>query len=59
MIGRRAKALAEADGFEWNLTFRHDPHYQPKSRGAFLSADRRRQYLDRARAEFHKETGNA
>jgi hypothetical protein len=57
-IAKRARALAEADGFAWTLSFRHDPNCQPPPQGAFLSAERRKQYMDRARAELHKQSGN-
>jgi hypothetical protein len=46
----RAKAIAAEDGFTWQLDF--DAH-GARLRGLhFLSEDRRRQYLARARDEF-------
>jgi hypothetical protein len=50
----RAKALAEQDGFAWEL------EYGPMTGGAktqgqaYLSPERKQQYLDRARADLRK-----
>jgi|GEM_PF-5807424 len=59
-IARRAKALAERDGFAWEISF------QPVIPGAkikpqpYLDDERRRQrYLNQARAELRKEGGDA
>jgi hypothetical protein len=53
----RAKAIAAEDGFTWQLDF--DAH-GARLRGLhFLSEDRRRQYLARARDEFRKKAGAA
>jgi hypothetical protein len=53
----RAKAIAAEDGFTWQLDF--DAH-GARLRGLhFLSEDRRREYLARARDEFRKQAGNA
>jgi hypothetical protein len=54
-IARRAKALAERDGFAWEISF------QPAIPGAkikpqpYLEDERRQRYLDQARAELRKE----
>ena len=54
---RRAKAIAAEDGFTGQLDF---DALGARLRGRhFLSEDRRREYLARARDEFRKGTGNA
>jgi len=59
VIAKRAKALAERDGFAWEISF------QPMIPGAkikpqpYLDEERRQQYLDQARAELRKEGGDA
>jgi hypothetical protein len=54
----RAKALANEDGFAWELEF--GAPGLPKLRGQhFLSKDRQDEYLERARLELRKETSNA
>jgi hypothetical protein len=58
-IVRRAKTLAERDGFSWELSFRPvipgaKIEFQP-----YLNNERRQRYLDQARAELLKESGNA
>jgi hypothetical protein len=57
---KRAKAAAEQDGFTWEFNF-GDPGARgiPLRGQHFLSEERRREYLDRARAELRKETGDA
>jgi hypothetical protein len=56
---RRAKALAERDGFAWELNF------QPVTPGAqampqpYLSEERRLQYLTRAQTELREESDDA
>jgi hypothetical protein len=53
----RAQAIAAEEGFTWQLDF--DAH-GARIRGLrFLSEDRRREYLVRAREEFRKKAGNA
>jgi len=57
---RRGKALAAQDGFTWELD--HTAHFAERGshRGKhFLSEDRRQEYLELARAELFKETGDA
>jgi hypothetical protein len=57
-VRRRAKALAEQDGFAWELNYR-----APNGRFAkinlqgqrYLDDEHRQQYLERARAELQKE----
>ena len=54
------KALAAQDGFTWELD--HTEHFAGRGshRGKhFLSEDRRQEYLELARAELFKETGDA
>jgi hypothetical protein len=58
-VERRAKALAEADGFAWQLELQPVRPGAKVDLQAYLSPERRQQYLDRARAELHKEAGNA
>jgi hypothetical protein len=53
----RAKTIAAADGFTWQLDF--DAHGARLRGLRFLSEDRRREYLARARDAFRKEAGNA
>jgi hypothetical protein len=49
----RAKALANEDGFEWELDFGAPGVPRAKVRGQhFLSKDRQQEYLELARAEF-------
>jgi hypothetical protein len=53
----RAKALANEDGFEWELDFGALGVRGAKLRGQhFLSKDRQQEYLERARAEFSQGT---
>ena len=55
-VVKRAKALAEQDGFAWELTM--DPPKPGKVEGKRLLDDARRQeYLARARAELEKRAG--
>jgi hypothetical protein len=57
---KRAKAAAEQDGFTWEFNFGSPGATGIPLRGQhFLSEERRRQYLDRARTELRKEGGNA
>ena len=53
---KRAKAAAAQDGFTWEFNF-GDPGARgiPLRGQHFLSEERRREYLDRARAELRKE----
>ena len=54
----RGKALAAQDGFTWELDFSFPREQRTPLRGQhFLSADRREDYLERARAELRKEKG--
>ena len=54
----RGKALAAHDGFTWELDF-SVPSAQrtPLRHQRFLSADRREDYLELARAKLREETG--
>ena len=55
----RAKALADGDGFTWELDFGAPGVPRAKLRGQhFLSKDRQEEYLERARAELRKAAGN-
>ena len=56
----RAKALANEDGFTWELDFGAPGGLGTKLRGQhFLSKDRQHEYLERARLELRKEASNA
>ena len=56
----RAKALANKDGFTWELDFGAPGVPRTKLRGQhFLSNARQQEYLERARVELRKEAGNA
>jgi hypothetical protein len=57
---KRAKAAAEQGGFTWEFNF-DDPGTRgtPLKGQRFLSEERRQEYLERARAELRKETGDA
>ena len=57
---KRAKAAAEQDGFTWEFNF-GDPGARgvPLKGQHFLSEERRQQYLERARADLRKESGDA
>jgi hypothetical protein len=54
---RRAKAVAAEDGFTWQLDYAA-PGVRLRGQH-FLSEDRRREYLARARDAFRKEAGDA
>jgi hypothetical protein len=55
---KRAKAAAEEDGFTWEFNFGLTGALGIPLRGQhFLSEDRRREYLERARAELREEAG--
>jgi hypothetical protein len=57
---KRAKALAEQDGFTWEFSFGSPGAQGVPLRGQhFLSEERRRQYTERARVELSKEASNA
>lgn len=57
---RRGKALAAVDGFTWEFEFAVPSARRAPLRGQhFLSEDRRQEYLELARAELLKETGDA
>ena len=57
---KRAKALAEQDGFTWELDFGVPGAFRaPLRRQHFLSKDRQQGYLERARAGLHNEASNA
>ena len=57
---KRAKAVAEQDGFTWEFNF-GDPGARrtPLKGQHFLSEERRQEYLERARVELRKEVGDA
>jgi hypothetical protein len=66
-IARRAKALAERDGFAWEISFqpaipgakiKPQPQPQPQPQ-PYLDDERRQRYLDQARAELRNEGGDA
>jgi hypothetical protein len=58
-ILERAKALANDDGFAWELDFGEPGLPRAKVRGQhFLSKDRQEEYLERARLELRKEVSN-
>ena len=60
VVLKRAKAAAEQDGFTWEFNFGSLRKERAPLRGQhFLSVDRRQEYLERARAELRKETGDA
>jgi hypothetical protein len=55
---KRAKAAAEQDGFTWKFHFGSLRALRTPLKGQhFLSEDRRREYLERARAELREEAG--
>lgn len=56
-VTRRAKALAEQDGFAWELNCEPIRPYEEGKGKFWLTEERRRQYLDRARTDLQKETG--
>jgi hypothetical protein len=57
---KRAKALAEQDGFTWELDFGVPGALGAPLRGQrFLSKDRQQEYLERASAELRNEASNA
>jgi hypothetical protein len=56
----RAMALANDDGFTWELDFGAPGLPRAKLRGQhFLSNDRQEEYLERARVDLRKEASNA
>ena len=56
----RAKALAEEDGFTWELDFELPGALRTPFRGQrFLNKERQQEYLGRARVELRKEASNA
>jgi hypothetical protein len=56
---KRAKAIANDDGFAWELDFGEPGLPRAKVRGQhFLSKDRQEEYLERARLELRKEVSN-
>lgn len=55
----RAKALAKKEGFAWEPDFGPAEFRAPIRGQHFLSADRQREYLERARAELRQETSSA
>jgi hypothetical protein len=56
-ILERAKALAEQDGFAWELNFvAPSTPYAPIKSQPYLSEEGRKRYLGRARMELRKET---
>ena len=55
----RAKALAERDGFTWELNFRPMVPGSKIELQRYLSDDLRQQYLIRARTELQKEADHA
>jgi hypothetical protein len=57
---KRAKALAERDGFTWELDFGVPGAFgAPLRRQHFLSREGQQEYLERARANLRKEAGDA
>ena len=59
-VPERAKALANEDGFTWELDFGAPGLPRTKVRNQhFLSKDRQEEYLERARIELLKEASNA
>jgi hypothetical protein len=54
----RAKALANEDGFTWELDYGAIGRAKLRSQ-RFLSKDRQEEYLERARADLRKEASNA
>ena len=56
----RAKALAEQDGFAWELDFGSPGVPRAKLRGQhFLSKDLQQEYLERASVDLREEASNA
>ena len=56
----RAMALANDDGFTWELDFGAPGLPRAKLRGQhFLSKERQEEYLERARVDLRKEASNA
>jgi hypothetical protein len=55
VVVRRAKALAERDGFAWELNFRPMAMTTKIELQRLVSEERRKQYLVRARDELAKE----
>ena len=56
----RAKALANEDGFAWELDFGAPGVPRTKLRGQhFLSKDRQEEYLERARVDLGQAASNA
>lgn len=58
-IERRAKALAEKDGYAWRIEFQPSRPGEKLVGHAPLTDKQRKEYLDRARAERAKEAGDA
>jgi hypothetical protein len=57
---RRAKALAEQDGFAWELNYRaRNGQHAKINLQRYLDDEHRQQYLERARAELRKEADSA
>ena len=55
----RAKALANEDGFTWELDFGAPGVPRTKLRGQhFLSKEQQQEYLERARADLRKAVSN-
>jgi len=55
-ILERAKALAEKDGFAWQLDFvAPSAPYAPIKSQPYLSDEARKRYMERARFELRKE----
>jgi hypothetical protein len=58
-IQKRARELAERDGFTWQLEYSANRPGTKLAVQSYLSPERRQQYLDRAVAELRDEADNA
>jgi hypothetical protein len=57
-IEKRAKELAERDGYAWELEFKPVVRYAPiRLKRLLVNEDRRQEYIARARAELQRKLG--
>jgi len=59
VIERRARQLAEQEGYAWQLELQQMAPGMPSKPQRYLSPERRQQFLETARAQLQKEAGDA
>ena len=58
-VEKRARALAEQDGYAWELTYKPVVPGAPIKPQHFLNEDRRQEYMAQARASLRREGSHA